>query len=119
MGRRLEAFQRVLEGAVARRGVALMGVCNVTPDSFSDGGRYLASDAARARVDELLAEGADLVDVGGESTRPGATPVPAGEQLARVLEVVRYAVDARRVRVRSTRRAPRSPRRASTRAPAS
>jgi len=70
-----------------------MGVCNVTPDSFSDGGRYLGADAARSRVDELLAEGADFVDVGGESTRPGAAPVPAREQLARVLEVVRYAVE--------------------------
>jgi dihydropteroate synthase len=70
-----------------------MGVCNVTPDSFSDGGRYLREDAARARVDELLAEGADLVDVGGESTRPGAVPVTAREQLARVLGVVRYAAD--------------------------
>jgi dihydropteroate synthase len=70
-----------------------MGVCNVTPDSFSDGGRYLGADAARARVDELLAEGADFVDVGGESTRPGAAPVPAKEQLGRVLEVVRYAAE--------------------------
>jgi dihydropteroate synthase len=70
-----------------------MGVCNVTPDSFSDGGRYLQEEAARARVDELLSEGADLVDVGGESTRPGAAPVAAREQLARVLEVVRYAVE--------------------------
>jgi dihydropteroate synthase len=70
-----------------------MGVCNVTPDSFSDGGRYLGADAARARVDELLAEGADYVDVGGESTRPGAAPVPAREQLARVLGVVKHAVE--------------------------
>lgn len=70
-----------------------MGVCNVTPDSFSDGGRYLGAEDARARVDELLAEGADLVDVGGESTRPGASPVPAREQLARVLDVVRYAAE--------------------------
>jgi dihydropteroate synthase len=91
MGRRLEAFRGVLETAVARRGVALMGVCNVTPDSFSDGGRYLGVDAARARVDELLEEGADIVDVGGESTRPGAKPVPAAEQLSRILEVVRFA----------------------------
>ncbi|HEY3822524.1 MAG TPA: dihydropteroate synthase [Polyangiaceae bacterium] len=68
-----------------------MGVCNVTPDSFSDGGRYFGAEAARARVDELLAEGADLVDVGGESTRPGAAPVAAGEQLTRVLGVVQYA----------------------------
>jgi dihydropteroate synthase len=89
--RRLQRFQHVLEGARARRGVALMGVLNVTPDSFSDGGRYLGAEASRARVDELLAEGADLVDVGAESTRPGARPVPAREQLARALEVVRYA----------------------------
>jgi dihydropteroate synthase len=68
-----------------------MGVCNVTPDSFSDGGRHLARDAARARIDELMGEGADVVDVGGESTRPGARPVPAREQIERVLEVVRYA----------------------------
>jgi dihydropteroate synthase len=68
-----------------------MGVCNVTPDSFSDGGRYLDAEAARARVDELMLEGADLIDVGGESTRPGAAPVPAREQLARVLDVVAYA----------------------------
>ena len=73
------------------RGAALMGVCNVTPDSFSDGGRYLAPEAAQARVDELLAEGADVIDVGGESTRPGAPPVPASEQTARVLDVVKYA----------------------------
>ena len=60
-----------------------MGVCNVTPDSFSDGGLYLDASAARARVDALLAEGADMIDIGGESTRPGAAPVPADEQLAR------------------------------------
>jgi dihydropteroate synthase len=69
-----------------------MGVCNVTPDSFSDGGLHFTPAAARARVDEVLAEGADLVDIGGESTRPGATPVAAAEQLDRVLEAVRYAV---------------------------
>jgi dihydropteroate synthase len=70
-----------------------MGVCNVTPDSFSDGGRYLGAAEACARVEELVAEGADFVDVGGESTRPGAPPVPAREQLARVLDVVRCAVE--------------------------
>lgn len=68
-----------------------MGICNVTPDSFSDGGTSFTLDAARARVDALLAEGADVLDIGGESTRPGAQPIPAKEQLARVLEVVRYA----------------------------
>lgn len=73
------------------RGVALMGVCNVTPDSFSDGGQYLTREAAFARVDALFAEGADIVDIGGESTRPRALPVSAKEQLARVVEVVRYA----------------------------
>jgi dihydropteroate synthase len=81
----------MLERTRAGRGVALMGVCNVTPDSFSDGALYLDAAAARARVDELLAHGADMVDIGGESTRPGALPVPAQEQLARVLDVVRHA----------------------------
>jgi dihydropteroate synthase len=89
---RSEAFGQVIARARAARGVALMGICNVTPDSFSDGGRYFDAAAARDRVDELLAEGADVVDVGGESTRPGARPVPPVEQLARVLEVVRHAV---------------------------
>ncbi|HZU82136.1 MAG TPA: dihydropteroate synthase [Polyangiaceae bacterium] len=91
MSSRLEVFRRVLDRARATRGAALMGVCNVTPDSFSDGGRYLEPLAAKARVDELLAQGADIIDLGGESTRPGARPVPAGEQIARVLEVARYA----------------------------
>jgi dihydropteroate synthase len=68
-----------------------MGVCNVTPDSFSDGGAFLAPEAARARVDALMDEGADIVDVGGESTRPRAQPVPVDTQIARVLDVVRYA----------------------------
>jgi dihydropteroate synthase len=86
-------FLRLLERARAAHGAAVMGVCNVTPDSFSDGGRYDEPLAARRRVDELLSEGADIVDIGGESTRPGAPPVPAGEQLRRVLDVVRHAVD--------------------------
>ena len=91
---RLNAFQQALDRARAARGVALMGVCNVTPDSFSDGGLYLDPAAARARVDELLAEGADVVDIGGESTRPGAPTVGPREQIERVLGVVRYAVSA-------------------------
>jgi dihydropteroate synthase len=65
-----------------------MGVVNVTPDSFSDGGTYLAPEDAIARARELLAQGAGLVDVGGESTRPGAAPVAAGEELARVEPVL-------------------------------
>ncbi len=87
----LEAFLRMLDGARSARGVALMGVCNVTPDSFSDGGRYLQPGAARARVDDLIGQGADIVDIGGESTRPGAAPVSAEQQIARVLDCVRYA----------------------------
>jgi len=66
----------------------IMGVLNVTPDSFSDGGRYTGIDAALRRVEQLVAEGADLVDVGGESTRPGAHAVPEAEELERVVPVV-------------------------------
>ncbi|WP_203758100.1 dihydropteroate synthase [Cellulomonas chitinilytica] len=65
-----------------------MGVVNVTPDSFSDGGRWFTPDAAVAHGLELLAQGADLLDVGGESTRPGARRVPVEDELARVLPVV-------------------------------
>jgi dihydropteroate synthase len=65
-----------------------MGVLNVTPDSFSDGGRYLDPDAAVARGLDLVAEGADLLDVGGESTRPGADPVPPDEERDRVVPVI-------------------------------
>ncbi|NBW89439.1 MAG: dihydropteroate synthase, partial [Gammaproteobacteria bacterium] len=65
-----------------------MGVLNVTPDSFSDGGRFVSHDAAIARAEHLLACGADLIDVGGESTRPGAAPVTTDEELERVLPVV-------------------------------
>jgi len=68
-----------------------MGVCNVTPDSFSDGGLHFTPAAARGRIDELLAQGADFIDIGGESTRPGATPVSSEDQIARVLDAVRYA----------------------------
>jgi dihydropteroate synthase len=67
----------------------LMGVINVTPDSFSDGGEALEARAAVARGLALLEDGADILDVGGESTRPGAAPVAAGEEIARVVPVVR------------------------------
>jgi len=66
----------------------LMGILNVTPDSFSDGGRYLDPAAAIAHGLRLVAEGADILDVGGESTRPGATPVEAQEELRRVIPVI-------------------------------
>src|SRR5690606_9223634 len=64
------------------------GILNVTPDSFSDGGRFFGKDAAVARGGELAQEGADVIDVGGESTRPGAEPVDPREEAARVVPVV-------------------------------
>jgi dihydropteroate synthase len=67
---------------------AVMGVLNVTPDSFSDGGRYLDPDAALARAERMAAEGAAIIDIGGESTRPGAAAVAGDEELRRVLPVL-------------------------------
>ncbi len=81
---RLRIGARLFEGP----GPFLMGVVNATPDSFSDGGRYLALDAAVAQAERLAEEGADLVDLGGESTRPGAAAVDAGEERRRVVPVV-------------------------------
>ena len=66
----------------------IMGIVNATPDSFSDGGRYLDADAAVAHARELEAEGAAILDLGGESTRPGAEPVPADEERRRVVPVI-------------------------------
>jgi dihydropteroate synthase len=66
----------------------LMGIVNATPDSFSDGGHFLDPKSAAAHAERLAAEGADIIDVGGESTRPGATPVSLPEELDRVLPVV-------------------------------
>ena len=66
-----------------------MGILNRTPDSFSDGGRYVDDDAAMSRVTELLREGADLIDVGAESTRPGAPSISEAEQIARIGDVIR------------------------------
>ena len=74
--------------ADSQRPKLVMGVLNVTPDSFSDGGRYATRDAAVARADDLIVQGADLLDIGGESTRPGAQPVPPDEQIARVTPVI-------------------------------
>jgi len=67
----------------------LMGVLNVTPDSFSDGGRYLDPDAAYARALEMEEQGADLIDIGGESTRPGSRRIPAREELGRIAPVLK------------------------------
>jgi dihydropteroate synthase len=85
----------------------IMGVVNVTPDSFSDGGETVTVEAAVERGLALVEEGADIIDVGGESTRPGSTPVSIAEELARVLPVVRelaaagvlVSIDTRRAEV--------------------
>ena len=69
-----------------------MGVLNVTPDSFFDGGRFDDARAAARRVDRLIEDGADLIDIGAESTRPGAAPIPAGEQIARLEPALRHAL---------------------------
>ncbi|SEP22010.1 dihydropteroate synthase [Methylobacterium sp. ap11] len=71
------------------RRTLVMGILNVTPDSFSDGGRFQDLDAAREQAARLAAEGAALLDIGGESTRPGHVPVPADEEQARVLPAIR------------------------------
>ena len=73
---------------VRRDRIVVMGVLNVTPDSFSDGGRYTDLDDALTHARQMRAEGADLIDVGGESTRPGAERVPAAEEARRVLPVI-------------------------------
>ena len=70
----------------------VMGIVNVTPDSFSDGGRHDNTSAALAHAEQLLKQGADILDIGGESTRPGATPVSLEDELARVLPVLREAL---------------------------
>lgn len=88
MGRVHETIQK----AVSDQGAALLGVLNVTPDSFFDGGRYLDPKRALAHVDQLLQEGADLIEIGAESSRPGSEPVPADEQLRRLMPALRYAV---------------------------
>lgn len=83
----MDAFRigaRIFEGP----GPFFMGVVNVTPDSFSDGGRFLARDAAFAQAERLAEDGADVLDLGGESTRPGAPDVSVDEEIARVVPVI-------------------------------
>jgi dihydropteroate synthase len=88
--------------------VLVMGILNVTPDSFSDGGRYAAREQAVAHALSMAAAGADIIDIGGESTRPGAEPVPLAEELARVIPVIealrgrlsaRISIDTRKAEV--------------------
>ncbi len=100
LARRRTSCYRILVGLVStriqelrrERGTLLMGVLNVTPDSFFDGGRYDRVAAAASRIDQLVEDGADLIDIGAESTRPGAPAVSAAEQIARLEPALRYAV---------------------------
>jgi dihydropteroate synthase len=77
------------KSASASGPVKVMGVVNVTPDSFSDGGRHATPEAALAHARRLIVDGADILDIGGESTRPGAGPVAEAEEIARVVPLVR------------------------------
>jgi dihydropteroate synthase len=65
-----------------------MGILNTTPDSFSDGGRYRELDTALSRAEQMIAQGVDIIDIGGESSRPGAMPLPLGEELDRVMPLI-------------------------------
>src|SRR3954469_25787013 len=76
-------------------GPVLMGILNVTPDSFSDGGDFFSVDAAVAQAGRMLDEGAHVIDIGGESTRPGSDPVSLEEELHRVMPVIRGILEAR------------------------
>jgi dihydropteroate synthase len=82
-----------MEQAARQRTAALMGIVNVTPDSFYDGGCYETPGAARERVGRLLAEGADILDIGGESSKPGAPRVSAEQQIARIQSALACAVE--------------------------
>lgn len=75
-------------GAILGDKPVIMGILNVTPDSFSDGGRYSGLDAALQQAELMVSEGVDIIDIGGESTRPGSDPVEAGEQIQRVVPVI-------------------------------
>jgi len=78
----------------------IMGVLNVTPDSFSDGGRYVETDVAIQHALDLVAQGADLIDVGGESTRPGAAAVAPEEEIRRVAPVIEQLAERAKSRPR-------------------
>src|SRR3954452_21715510 len=83
----------VLQALLGRRYPAVMGVLNLTPDSFSDGGRFIAPDRALAQAKTMIAAGADIIDIGAESTRPyGAQPVSAEEEMARLRPVLAAAI---------------------------
>lgn len=84
----LQAYSRPVVSSLYQRQPLLMGVLNVTPDSFTDGGRYLNGEHAYQQAMKMIAEGADIIDIGGESSRPGASLVGVDEELARVIPVI-------------------------------
>lgn len=71
----------------------VMGILNTTPDSFSDGGEYISEDAALDRISEMAAQGAEIIDIGGESTRPGSDPVTVEEEISRTYPILKRAID--------------------------
>jgi len=87
-------------------GTAVMGICNITPDSFHDGGEYNAVEDAVARAERMVEAGADILDIGGESTRPGADPVPVEEEIDRVVPVIEALSDLDVALSVDTRKAP-------------
>src|SRR5579862_8743861 len=90
-------FNSFIEQTARRRSALIMGVLNVTPDSFSDGGRFESPTAAADHAASMLAAGAEWIDIGGESTRPGSQPVAASEQIRRVipaLKLIRKTISA-------------------------
>jgi len=88
----VEGLGKLADVARKERGAVLMAVLNITPDSFFDGGQYASFHRARARIDELLEEGCDVIDIGAESTRPGSHAVSAQEQIDRSGAAIEYAV---------------------------
>ncbi len=97
----MQGYAETVESQIA--GPMVMGIVNVTPDSFSDGARFSSPEAAVARGRQLFDEGAAVVDVGGESTRPGAEPVSVAEELARVVDVVAGLAPHGRVSIDTTK----------------
>jgi dihydropteroate synthase len=103
---------KIKDGSLSLDRVVVMGVLNVTPDSFSDGGLYLDPGIATKHALEMIEQGAGIIDVGGESTRPGAIPVPEDEEVRRVLPVIEALVKETNVPVSIDTRKPSVARRA-------
>jgi dihydropteroate synthase len=91
VGRGSDVAWRTARRELSLAAPVVMGVLNITPDSFSDGGRFFDLDAALRRCETLQREGADIIDIGGESTRPGSDPVPVDEELRRVIPAIEAA----------------------------